>query len=111
MRKGHVYINDDKVGDIVETIDGDFTFKYDPSHLKKEKALAVSRTLPLRTEPYRSATLFPFFDGLIPEGWLLDVASRNWKVAATDRMGLLLSACEDCIGNVSVRQASEDPSQ
>ena len=107
MRKGHVYIDGEKVGDIIETIDGDFTFTYDQLHLHNEHALAVSRTLPLRAEPYRSPALFPFFDGLIPEGWLLDVVSRNWKLAVTDRMGLLLSSCEDCIGNVSVRQATE----
>ncbi len=46
--------------------------------------------------------MFPFFDGLIPEGWLLDVAVDNWKLKSTDRMGLLLACCKDCIGAVSV---------
>lgn len=56
--------------------------------------------------PYR--TLFPFFDGLIPEGWLLNLATRNWKVDQADRFGLLLIACEDCIGNVSIREGDGD---
>ena len=59
---------------------------------------AVSLTLPLRDEPYDSSTLFSFFDGLIPEGWLLNVVTRNWKLNRKDRFGLLLVACRDTIG-------------
>jgi serine/threonine-protein kinase HipA len=47
--------------------------------------------------------MFPFFDGLIPEGWLLDIAEKNWKIDSRDRMGLLLACCKDCIGDVSVQ--------
>jgi serine/threonine-protein kinase HipA len=46
--------------------------------------------------------MFPFFDGLIPEGWLLNIAEKNWKLRPRDRMGLLLACCKDCIGAVSV---------
>jgi serine/threonine-protein kinase HipA len=47
--------------------------------------------------------LFPFFDGLIPEGWLLDIVTHNWKISPSDRFGVLLVACKDAVGNVSVR--------
>jgi len=46
--------------------------------------------------------LFPFFDGLIPEGWLLDIAEKNWKLDMRDRMSILLVTCRDCIGAVSI---------
>ena len=46
--------------------------------------------------------MIPFFDGLIPEGWLLDIITDNWKVNKNDRMSLLLFVCKNCIGNVSV---------
>lgn len=55
-----------------------------------------------------SQVLFPFFDGLIPEGWLLDIAERNWKLNPRDRMGLLLACCKDCIGAVSVYPVNEE---
>ena len=42
---------------------------------------------------------------MIPEGWLLDVVSHNWKIDRTDRFGLLLVACKDCIGSVSIKEA------
>jgi serine/threonine-protein kinase HipA len=71
-------------------------------------ARPVSLTLPLREAPYTSKVLFPFFDGLIPEGWLLDIAEKNWKLNPRDRMGLLLACCKDCIGAVSVEEVKEE---
>jgi serine/threonine-protein kinase HipA len=46
--------------------------------------------------------MFPFFDGLIPEGWLLLVALDNWKLDSKDPMGLLNVACRDTIGAVTL---------
>ena len=71
-------------------------------YLASNRPTPVSLTLPLRTEEYRSNVLFSFFDGLIPEGWMLNIAERNWKINRRDRMGLLLSCCRDCIGDVSI---------
>lgn len=73
-----------------------------PEYLSSEKAAAVSLTLPLQESAFSSPVLFPFFDGLIPEGWLLDVALRNTDISVLDRMSLLLVCCKDCIGAVSV---------
>ncbi len=64
--------------------------------------MPVSLTLPLRQEPYEQKTMIPFFDGLIPEGWLLNIITDNWKIDSRDRMSLLLLACKDCIGNISI---------
>ena len=69
--------------------------------------MAVSLTLPLQENSFHSSVLFPFFDGLIPEGWLLDIAEKNWKLDSRDRMGLLLTCCRDCIGAVSIIPAEE----
>ena len=44
--------------------------------------------------------------GLIPEGWLLDLVTHNWKLRANDRFGLLLVACKDCIGSVVIREVT-----
>ena len=100
-REGKVYVQDQFAGLIRETDQG-YEFLYDQDYLAKENALPVSLTLPLREEAYVSNTLFPFFDGLIPEGWLLDVVKRNWKLDGRDRFGLMLVACRDCIGDVRI---------
>ncbi len=85
-----------------------YHFVYDTQYLKLADAEPVSLSLPLQEAPFHSKTLFPFFDGLIPEGWLLDIAERNWKLNTRDRMGLLLACCKDCIGAVSVHLLKEE---
>lgn len=102
MRKGEVYLFDRLAGMISEDSDGVFRFAYDAQYLAQSDAMPVSLTMPLTEELYESDRLFPFFDGLIPEGWLLDIAERSWKLNPRDRMGLLLSCCRKCIGAVSV---------
>lgn len=105
-RTAHIYVRDQFAGILSETDEG-YSFSYDTEYLNNPKASAVSLTMPLRSQPYQSRILFPFFDGLIPEGWLLEVVSKNWKINPKDRFGILLVACRDCIGNVSVRKEQE----
>lgn len=100
-KTGKVYLRDVLAGIISEDENG-FSFQYDPGYLKLPGAKPVSLTLPLREEPYRSPLMLPFFDGLIPEGWLLDIARENWKLDPKDRMSLLLAFCRDTIGAVSI---------
>ncbi len=101
-RAGQVFYNDILAGTVFEDEDG-YGFVYEPDYVLLPKALPVSLTLPLQVEPFCSVVLFAFFDGLIPEGWLLDIAVLNWKINQRDRMGLLLTLCQDCIGAVSVK--------
>jgi serine/threonine-protein kinase HipA len=96
-------MNDKLSGRLIETEDG-YTFTYDENYLKSETAEAISLTLPLSEKQYTSTLMFPFFDGLIPEGWLLEIAEKNWKLNERDRMGLLLACCHDCIGAVSIME-------
>jgi serine/threonine-protein kinase HipA len=105
-RTAFVYVRNTFAGLLKET-DGGYSFAYDAAYLGSFQTAAVSLTLPLQQEAYTSTTIFPFFDGLIPEGWLLEAVSRNWKIDRSDRFGLLLVACRDSIGNVSVREIQE----
>ena len=101
MRKAEIRFNESLAGWLTQDDNG-FHFSYDTTYLESEDATAVSLTLPLQEEVFDSPVLFAFFDGLIPEGWLLDIAETNWKLNPRDRMGLLLACCKDCIGAVSV---------
>ncbi len=101
MRQGEIWVNKHLAGVLTEDEEG-YQFAYSEKYLENGKATPVSLTLPLQKEAFRADFLFPFFDGLIPEGWLLDIAQKNWKLDPRDRMGLLLAVCKDCIGNVSV---------
>ncbi len=103
FRQAFIYVREQYAG-LLEETDFGYRFQYDSTYLLSPSAVPVSLTLPLTESPYTSPTLFPFFDGLIPEGWLLNVVSRNWKTAPGDRFGLLLIACKDAIGNVTVEK-------
>ncbi len=105
-RTAYVYVRETFAGILKET-DYGYSFVYDKEYLKLPDATAVSLTLPLQEEEYTSKILFSFFDGLIPEGWLLNVVSHNWKIDRKDRFGLLLVACKDPIGNVSIKRVKE----
>lgn len=105
MRQAIVYWKTLKAGLLTESEEG-YSFVYDPDYLDIPEAQPISLTMPLRQEAFQSNTLHPFFDGLIPEGWLLDIAQRNWKINGRDRMALLLACCRDCIGAVSVAPLS-----
>jgi serine/threonine-protein kinase HipA len=101
MKQAKIYMYNSFAGILTEDENG-YKFEYDSAYLLSENAEAISLTLPLSDKPYLSIILHPFFDGLVPEGWLLDIAERNWKINNRDRMSLLLACCKDCIGAVSV---------
>lgn len=107
MRQAEIYRKGTLAGVLAED-GGEYRFCYDESYLQNEYAQPVSLTLPLRKEAYVSPVLFPFFDGLIPEGWLLDVALRNTDISILDRMSLLLLCCKECIGSISVVSISNN---
>jgi toxin-antitoxin system, toxin component, hipA family len=101
MRQGQVFVKNQLVGIITEDETG-YDFTYAQAYLDSDHPTPVSLTLPLSKKDYHSNVLFSFFDGLIPEGWMLNIAERNWKINRHDRMGLLLSCCRDCIGDISI---------
>lgn len=107
MRQGKVYYKTHLAGIITETNEGEYVFQYDDQYISDHPNDFITCTMPVRESPYTEKRLFPFFEGLIPEGWLLDVASKNWKINKNDRMGLLLACCRNCIGAVSVEPLSE----
>jgi serine/threonine-protein kinase HipA len=106
MRSAEIRYKGRRAGRLVEDVEG-YHFTYDVDYVNDPLSAPISVTLPLSKDPFHSNVLFPFFDGLIPEGWLLDVLLRNWKLNPRDRMGLLLTCCENCIGAVTVHSAGE----
>lgn len=107
MRQGEVLYNDTQAGILTETDDGDYTFVYNAAYIEMHPDQFLTFSMPVSKTVYSDKRLFPFFDGLIPEGWLLDIASKSWKINPNDRMGLLLACCRNCIGAVSVKPVHE----
>lgn len=102
MRQGIVKYNNIQAGLLSEDDNGEYVFVYDEHYAQAYPDQFVTFQMPVTKRPYRSKRLFPFFDGLIPEGWLLNIAAESWKINKNDRMGLLLACCQNAIGAVSV---------
>jgi len=102
MRRGLVKYNDIRAGVLTEGDNGEYQFAYDMSYVKNYPQLFITFEMPVSSRVYKSKRLFSFFDGLIPEGWLLDIASKGWRLNKNDRMGLLLACCQNSIGAVTV---------
>ena len=109
-RKGKVKLSGQTVG-VIEETDGDVTFAYSLEWLRRPGAIPASLTLPLREQSYVSKGLHPFFENLLPEGWLLDVASRKLKISKDDAFGLFLATCSDCIGAVEIEPEDAEEGQ
>ena len=108
MRSAQIYYKELLAGKLVETNEGEYVFQYDDQYVKDHQDKFITFSMPVSNRPYMEKRLFPFFEGLIPEGWLLDIAAKGWKINPNDRMGLLLACCKNCIGAVSVIPIPEE---
>lgn len=104
-RQARVYFRDRLAGTLIELPEDGYRFTYDPAYLADGPAISLS--LPLQTEPFESPSLFPFFAGLVPEGWYLRIVAPTIKVDESDTFGLLQHTCGDCIGAVGVREMND----
>lgn len=103
MKKAKVYNFGILCGYLIEDDEG-YCFEYLSEYLEMEDAKAISLTLPLRKEAYHSTYLFPFFDGLIPEGRLLYLALKTFNIDPRNRFDILLKVGKNTIGSVTVEE-------
>ena len=108
MRQGIVKYDNIRAGVLTEEDNGEYLFVYDPFYVENYPNQFITFQMPVSINPYRSKRLFPFFDGLIPEGWLLNIAAESWKINKNDRMGLLLAGCQNTIGAVSIHPVNQE---
>ncbi len=104
MKKGIVYYDNQECGTIIQNDDNKFIFEYNDDWFNNPLKESVSLTLPKTAKLYESNILFPFFDGLIPEGYLLEAAIHKYSLNSNDRMSLLLKTCHNPIGIVSIKE-------
>lgn len=108
MRQLEVYVNEKKAGILTENIpNGDYTFSYDEAYLVPGNH-PVSLTLPIRSQPYKSEHLFPFFINLLPEGANRKVICRDLRIDENDFFGMLMATVgTDMIGAVNFKNVKE----
>jgi len=100
-RLAEVYQQGQLAGYLEEQGSGSRQFSYLPEY----EGLAVSLTMPKRTEPYRFGAFPPLFEGLLPEGLQLEALLRKHKVDRNDFFGQLMIVGEDLVGSLTLRPA------
>jgi len=90
MRRGTVYIYGKPAGTLEKTDAGEYVFRYDEGYFANPGLPAISATLPKTQIEYRSPHLFPFFFGLLAEGYQKDRQCRELHIDENDDFTRLL---------------------
>ena len=103
MKKAIVYYKGEKAALLTKSSDG-YVFQYVKSYIEGT-AIPISYSLPLSDKKFESKILFPFFSGLVSEGWLLEIQTKIQKIDETDYFSLLIHNGKDLVGAVTVEEA------
>ncbi len=101
MRRAKVFVDGGYAGDLIEVKKGlEYEFVYSNLYLGS----SVSLTMPLSQKAYRFTCFPPFFEGLLPEGPMLEALLRKAKIDANDLFEQLMRVGGDMVGNVTVER-------
>lgn len=98
-----VFFNGTLTGYLTKSKD-EYVFRYDSDFLSSEDAFPIGHNFPLSVDSYRSNRLFPFFEGLVSEGWLLKIQSQSAKIDERDFFSMLLENGQDLIGGIRIQK-------
>jgi serine/threonine-protein kinase HipA len=97
-----VYLNRAAVGTLTQDSGGLLGFRYSPEWLQRPGAIPLSRSLPLRAEPFRGKHARPFFAGLLPDEGPREQLAAVLGVSARNDFALLERIGGECAGAVSL---------
>lgn len=108
MRKCKILINGIDAGLLTENDNPrEYVFQYTKEYIDKGLP-AVSLSMPLREEEYRSRVLFPYFFNLLSEGENRAIQSTLLHIDKNDDFGILLATAQyDTVGAVTVKPINE----
>lgn len=100
MRRATVFVAGEPAGFLEETEPSRFVFRY----LDGYGGPAASLTMPVSARSFWFDGFPPFFEGLLPEGDMLEGLLRQRKIDRNDLFGQLMAVGEDVVGAVTVRE-------
>ena len=101
MRKANIFVHGIFAGVLEEIKHDQYTFTYDPNYVGSP----VSLSMPLQKIKYEFNEFPAFFEGLLPEGIMLEALLRNYKIDKKDFFGQLLIVGNDVVGAVTIEEA------
>lgn len=102
MRKASIFVDNKLAGELQEIVRGKH---YQFVYLKTYNGPSVSLEMPICKSLYEFDRFPPFFEGLLPEGIMLEGLLRQTKIDRHDLMSQLITVGGDLVGNVTVEAA------
>ncbi len=101
MRQAKVFFNGIDAGILEERLRGkEYVFRYH-DHYDGDP---VSLTMPVEQREFAFDRFPPFFEGLLPEGIMLDGMLRQLKIDRDDLFSQLVAVGKDMVGAVTVEE-------
>ena len=99
MKKANIFVNGVATGELQELKRGKhYRFIY----LDEYKGPSVSLEMPTTQLVYEYDRFPPFFEGVLPEGMMLEGLLRQTKIDRSDLLSQLIAVGGDLVGNVTV---------
>ena len=98
MNKAHVYVEGSRAGLLMQHSASEYSFEYAEDY----SGLPVSLTMPVEEKEFVYSALPPFFEGLLPEGEMLEGLLRQRKIDRNDLFSQLIAVGADMVGAVTV---------
>ena len=103
-----VWLLGQSVGQLIQA-DGRLSFSYSPRWLQSPSAQPLSRSLPLRPEPFDDKATRPFFAGLLAEGDKRKLVAMALQVSSQNDYALLNGIGGECAGAVTLLEPGQQP--
>ena len=100
MKKAHILVNGIKAGILEEITVDYYRFVYHPDY----NGAPVSLTMPITNKLYEFNQFPAFFEGLLPEGIMLEALLRKHKLDKKDYLGQLIKVGHDVVGAVTIEE-------
>ncbi len=104
MRRAIVMVHGNRTGVLTEVSPAEYYFEYDENY----EGEAVSLTMPLNHKKYGYKSFPPFFEGLLPEGVMLEGLLRIAKIDKKDYFSQLIATGNDLVGSVTVKSMEDE---
>ena len=104
MKKTIIFVHGKRAGILSENTAGGYEFIYDDNYVGEP----VSLTMPLHTKTYSFAKFPSFFEGLLPEGIMLEGLLKIGKIDKKDYFAQLLATGNDLVGAVTVKEWKDE---
>ena len=98
MSKARILVNGFLAG-FLEKLESN---RYRFSYLENYSGPPVSLTMPLKNSVYEFNQFPPFFEGLLPEGNMLEALLKKYKLDRNDYFAQLTSVGQDVVGAVTI---------